>query len=188
MCRSATAFERGGAARVLGRAGHDRDAVRPRFVVGPQSRGDVVRGAEGTDLVKELDGDGGGHLEAACTRAGALDEVEKAELAEHFAVSGRGQIDGQLGRQLALRRVAGIDRDGHPHRQARRDAPGRGSRGVDDRPDISDPGGRHQIEHDLVSVLRRHPRHRGAERTDRDSAVRQRISQPEALLCTICPA
>ena len=144
-----------------------------------------VRRAQGAHLVEQLDGDGGRQLGAARARAGALDEVEKAELAEHFAVSGRGQIDGQLGSQLAKRRVTGVDRDRNPDRQARRDTAGRGGRGVDDRPHVGDPGGRNEIEHDLISVPRRHPRHCRPERAYRDSAVRHRLSQPEAVAANV---
>ena len=74
------------------------------------------------DLPKQVCGDVVGQFQAAGARAGAPDQVAVAELAEHLAVSGRGQIDRQLGRQLAQRRFAGLERGGDPYRQARRGA------------------------------------------------------------------
>ena len=167
--------------------GHDRHGVRAGVVVGPQPRGDTLRRAQGAHLLEQLEGDGGRQLGALRARAGALHEVEKAELAEHFAVSGRGEIDGQLGSQLAARRVARVDCDRNPHCQARRDTPRRGGLGVDGRPHVGDPGGRNEIQHDLIGVLRRHPRHRRPERAYRDSAVRHRLSQPEAVAANMPP-
>ena len=72
-----------------------------------------------------------GQLRRAGARPGALDEVGEAELGEHLAVAGRRQVDRQLDGELGARRRAGVERDRHPHRQARRRAARRRGLGVD---------------------------------------------------------